>query len=267
MALAKRAPAPRQGATRKPQRQGINWRAGFRGLWLGCKLLTLVAILGTGTYFGVLAAQSWLDKPVTNVSIHGEFTHVSRQAVADRVYAALGDSFIRLDLAEIQRALSEEPWIDYARVQRRWPDGLDVTVIEHKPIARWNDRDALNHRGEIIQLSGGESEMESLADLPQLSGPDGMEQDIMSRYQTISKLLKAQGMTIQRLTCDDSRSWSLQLQDGVTIAMGRKDMNQRVRRFISIYSAQLQSRWAELQRVDLRYFNGLAVQWREQAQG
>ena len=267
MAAAQRNGAPRQGASRKPQRQPLDWQRYLRGLWQGCQLLTLFAALGVGMYFGLAGAQRWLDKPVTNVSIHGQFARVSRQAVADRVYAALGDSFIRLDLSGIQRALSGEPWIDFARVQRRWPDGLDVTVIEHKPIARWNDRDVLNQRGEIIQLSGREGEFESLADLPRLSGPEGMEQNVMSRYQAIGKLLKDYEMSIRQLACDDSHSWTLQLDDGVVIALGRDNVIDRVRRFIAVYEVQLQSRWAELQRIDLRYFNGLAVQWREQANG
>lgn len=265
MALGNSRSVRRQGASRQARRQPIAWGRYLRGLAQGCKVLSIVAVLGAGGYFAVLGAQGWLDKPVTHVRIHGVFAHVGREQVAERIYAAMGDSFIKLDLGDIQAALSEEPWIDYARVERRWPDSLEVTVIEHKPIARWGARDVLNHRGEIIHLAEDEDASELLAGLPQLIAGEGREREMMAQYQALSRLLKTQKMAIKRLTCDSGRSWSMQLNDGVEIEMGREDVINRVRRFITVYDITLQQHWSQMQRVDLRYSNGLAVQWRDTA--
>ncbi|MBR9909072.1 MAG: FtsQ-type POTRA domain-containing protein [Gammaproteobacteria bacterium] len=260
-----KSPAVRkQGASRRGQKVTVDWRAGLQALGRWCKRGAVLSVLLGGLYFGYSGAVGWLDKPVASVKINGEFTHVSRELVAERVYGAMGSSFMKLKLEDIQAALHREPWIDRARVERRWPDGLEVTVVEHKPIARWGDSDALNHRGEIIRLQVGQGNASLLQGLPRLSGADGLEQEVMAQYRAISNLLKQQKMVVQQLTCDASRSWSLALQDGVVIEIGRDQVINRVQRLLTVYESHLHERWSQLQRIDLRYFNGLAVQWKDE---
>lgn len=206
-----------------------------------------------------------LDKPVTSVKIRGEFLLVSRQQVADQVYEAMGSSFMTLKLDNIKAQLERQPWIDRVRVERRWPDQLEVTVIEHKPIARWGASDALNHRGEVIELKQAQDErvQQLLQGLPRLSGLSGMEAEVMEQYQTLSKMLSERGLVLAQLQMDATRSWSATLEDGTEINIGREQVAARAKRFLKVYERQLKQRWAELDRIDLRYFNGVAVHWRQ----
>jgi len=229
-------------------------------------LIVTVAI-AAGLYVAITSAVVQLDRPVASVKINGEFSRVARQQVADEVYGSMGRSFISLDLERIQHQLEALAWVDSARVARTWPDGLNVTVIEHKPIARWGERDALNHRGEIIRLAEGEGDLALLDGLPALAGVDGMEREVMGQYHALTKALAEHGLQISQLSCDAGRSWKMSLGNGVQVEIGRDQVMNRVSRFLVVFEAQLQQRWAELTHVDLRYFNGVAVKWRDLSLG
>jgi hypothetical protein len=70
--------------------------------------------------------------------------------------------------------------------------------------------------------------------------------------------LLSAGLLIRHITLDERRAWSLVLDDGVEIALGRKAMDTRVRRLARVY-AQLMGAGPSPVAVDLRYTNGLAV--------
>ncbi|GAB3092977.1 cell division protein FtsQ/DivIB [Pseudomaricurvus hydrocarbonicus] len=220
--------------------------------------VVVVACYGGGTW---LLKQ--LDRPVTSVKINGEFTRISQKTVAESVYDSLGDSFMKLDLDQIQKNLEGEAWIDRVRVARRWPDQLEVTIIEHKPIARWGKSGVLNHRGEVIRLGDDPEAKQLLLGLPVLGGVDGMEQEMMARYQTLNKMLLEHNLSLKELNCDATGSWAMTLSDNVVIQVGRDQVLEKMDRFLTVFDAQLQQRWAELNQVDLRYFNGVAVAWRK----
>lgn len=249
-----------RGASRSAKREPSNRRSTW--LLVAARNLLILTALGGGGYVAVLWTVSQLDRPVASVKINGEFSRVVREDVAKQVYDAMGNSFVRLDLERIQRQLENMAWVDSAKLARAWPDGLNVTIIEHKPIARWGEHDALNHRGEVIALDDGDDSRALLAGLPILEGAEGMERQVMDQYQTLTKVLADHGLSIRRLRCDLGRSWSMELGEGVQVNIGRDQVMDRVSRFLVVFETQLQQRWAELSTVDLRYFNGVAVKWR-----
>lgn len=250
-----------RGASRSVKRQNPKQKSTW--FLVVVRNALILCALGGGAYVTIIWAMSQLDRPVASVKINGEFSRVTRDQVAEQVYGSMGNSFIRLDLERIQRQLEEMAWVDSAKLARAWPDGVDVTIIEHKPIARWGQRDALNHRGEVISLESDDRNRGLLEGLPELDGIDGMERQVMDQYQALTKALADHGLSIRRLRCDVGRSWSMELNEDVHVNIGRDQVMGRVSRFLIVFETQLQQRWAELISVDLRYFNGVAVKWRD----
>ena len=61
-----------------------------------------------------------------------------------------------------------------AAVQRSWPRGLKIEIVEQIAVARWNDAGLVNARGELFL-----SEARFVPpELPQLAGPPGTEQEV-----------------------------------------------------------------------------------------
>lgn len=200
------------------------------------------------------------QQPVTDVQIRGDFAFVSEQMLSELVAPRLGNTFVRVDLVNLKAELERQVWVDQVSIKRLWPATLVITVIEHRPIARWNDDDALNHRGEVIPVQDAELLGHELSHLPALSGPEGSASKVMLYFQTLREQLSDRGLAVTELTLDASDSWSLALGD-IQFELGRDQLNQRMQRFLSVYEQRLQARWQTVESVDLRYRNGLAVSW------
>ncbi len=67
------------------------------------------------------------------------------------------------------------PWVSDIYVRRNWPDQVEVTVVEKNAVALWNESTLLSEAGELFT-----PEAETYpANLPQLSGPDGKQVDML----------------------------------------------------------------------------------------
>lgn len=216
--------------------------------WIVVPLLLCAAALFAWNW---AAQRSW---PVQWVHVEGTFRHVSAEEVRAQVAPLLKVGFFGIDAPSLRTMIEDMPWIRHADIRRRWPDAVVVTVEEQEPIARWHDGQLMNGAGELFDAGSAER----FEALPALAGPAGLEVEVFQAWRSCSDVLLSAGLLIRSLTLDERRAWSLELDDGVQVALGRKALNTRVRRLARIY-ARLMDTEPPPAAVDLRYTNGLAV--------
>jgi cell division protein FtsQ len=158
---------------------------------------------------------------------------------------------------KITSLLESHPWIERAFVRRRWPSGIEVKVIEEVPVARWGDKNFLNSKGEILDLNN-----RNLSSLPLLTGVEDSERLIMNTYREIILLLRPAGLKITELSYNNQGVWKLTLSNGLEILIGRDQIIEKIRRFLIIWMATLKSSSNDMDGVDIRYDNGIAVRWK-----
>ena len=208
---------------------------------------------------GALSALIWaLDRPVRVISIDGSFQRVSPGQIEKAVAPYAKAGFMSADLAEIQRAVEALPWVDHARIARRWPNSLRVSVTEQTAAARWGESGLLNTRGELFVRAASHVP----AELPRLSGPEGTETQVAQRYLSAQGRMLEAGMRIAALRLDERGAWEMDLDNGVTVRLGRRDVDERIARFIHTASQVIAHRLTEISYVDMRYSNGFAIGWR-----
>ena len=211
---------------------------------------------------GGLAALTWaLDRPVRVISMDGSFQRVSPGQIEKAVAPFSQSGFMSADIDGIQRAVEALPWVEHARIQRHWPNSLHVTVIEQTAAARWRESGLLNTRGELFVRSATHVP----ADLPHLSGPEGSESQVAQRYLSVQGRMLEAGMRIAALRLDARGAWEMDLDSGVTVRLGRREVDERIDRFIHTASQVIAHRLNEITYVDMRYSNGFAIGWRNAA--
>jgi cell division protein FtsQ len=208
---------------------------------------------------GALAALTWaLDRPIHVISMDGAFQRVSPGQIEKAVAPFTRAGFMSADLDLIQRAVERVPWVDHARVQRRFPNSLHVTVVEETAAARWGASGLLNTRGELFVREATHVP----AELPRLSGPEGSQSQVAQRYLSAQGRMLEAGMRIAALRLDERGAWEMDLDSGVTVRLGRRDVDERLDRFIRTASQVISHRLNDITYVDMRYSNGFAIGWR-----
>jgi cell division protein FtsQ len=208
---------------------------------------------------GSLSALTWaLDRPVRVISIDGSFQRVSPGQIENAVAPFAHEGFMSANLSDIQRAVEMLPWVDHARIARRWPNSLRVSVTEQTAAARWGESGLLNTRGELFVRAASHVP----AELPRLSGPEGTQSQVAQRYLSVQGRMLEAGMRLAALRLDERGAWEMDLDSGVTVRLGRRDVEGRIDRFIHTASQVIAHRLTEVNYVDMRYSNGFAIGWR-----
>ena len=236
---------PRAGSGRK---KSLPWRQ------------VLILILITFSMGGVLWLWPQLinrvNQPIAHVEVHAGFESLQRGKVEDELKAFLVNRFFHLDLEAMQDALVAMPWVRKVSIRRRWPDLLEVTLLEHEAVARWKQDQLITGEGVVFKPDS----VSRFDQLPLLSGPDDEALEVMQQYLAISQLLRPMGLSVTELSLGSADSWRFRV-DHVEVHVGRDRRMERLQRFVRLYHARLDGRWNEVERVDLRYLNGAAVAW------
>ncbi len=168
------------------------------------------------------------DQPIERIVVSGSLQHVTQTQVEDVVRAELrGAGLVTVNLTRISRGLDALPWVDRATVQRSWPRGLTIQITEQITVARWNGTGLLNARGDLFL----QHVLVAPADMPQLAGPDGSQQEVTARYLAMQQRLSGLGLTLSTLMLDERGAWNFALSDGVAVRLGRSDVDARFDRF------------------------------------
>lgn len=221
--------------------------------------------LGIGVFVIALAfAIYWVsgpvakvfERPIKSVVVEGDFNFITKQRATELIGNEIDGDFLQLDLMQLKNALLGDPWVEKVTLNRRWPDTLVVKISEQKPIARWGDG-FLNQRGEIVLVD----DASKLSGLPWLQGSETDAPEILQQYQDLSQLLRSRGLDVIALKCDNKKSWRLTIKNHIEIALGRDQVMEKMRRFVTVYDTQLSNVWLDVKSIDLRYTNGVAVRW------
>jgi len=219
--------------------------------------VALVALPAVAVVNGWIGAQRW---PLRTLRIEGKLQRVDPAALQKALlpYARRGFFAVRLD--DARAAVARLPWVERAEVRKRWPDVLEVRVVEHRPFARWGESQLLSEEGRTFAAAG----VSVPKSLPLLDGPPGREAEVMALYGESRDLFAAAGLDVRELALDRRGSWSLRLSNGIDVLVGSREERSRMARFSRLLPQLLAQRGdAALQRADLRYTNGFALTWGE----
>jgi cell division protein FtsQ len=215
-----------------------------------------VVALAVGVYWISGPLVKVFERPIKSVVVEGEFNLISKARATELIGNEIDGDFLQLNLMRLKDALLTDPWVEKVTLNRRWPDTLVVKIAEQKPIARWGDG-FLNQRGEIVRVE----DATRLSGLPWLQGNEADAIEILQQYQDLSQILRSRGLEVLALKCDNKKSWRLTIKNHVEIALGRDQVMEKIRRFVTVYDTKLNSVWTDVKAIDLRYSNGVAVRW------
>ncbi|HVI59132.1 MAG TPA: cell division protein FtsQ/DivIB [Luteimonas sp.] len=223
--------------------------------------LALVALPVVAVLQGWIGADRW---PLRTLRVAGELERVDEGKLRAAVLPYARKGFFAIRLADAQAEVAALPWVERAEVRKRWPDVVEVRIVEHRPFARWGKDRLLSEDGDLFPIAG--------ADVPKglprfdVDAPQTRIADVVALYNEAKEMFAPEGIAVREVSLDRRGSWSLVLSNGTQVVVGSQEARLRLARFARLLPLLLAQRPQSLARADLRYTNGFALTWGDESQ-
>ena len=167
--------------------------------------------------------------------------------------------FFSIDVEYIRDRLQQLPWVSDITVTRKWPDEVEIAVTEKTVIARWNKESLLSEDGNLFLPK----ETSYPDGLPEFIGPDGQQINMLKYFININRILTPLHAKISYLELTPYLTWMLKLDNGMALRIGHNDVLTRMNHFVKVYPKIIGERAVDVDYIDLRYPNGMAVKWKK----
>jgi len=218
-----------------------------RRIAAGTAAAIAIAGLSGGAWYGVRAISS---QSIERVTFAGDLHRIAA-ADLDNFARAVREEGSSATLETVREAARKIPWVREATVRRLFPDAVEVTLLTHEPLARWNDAALVSTRGEVFTAPFDGT-------LPRFHGRDGFAAQMANEYPAIVKAVAPFPATVTELTLSPRGAWQVVLDSGLVLELGRDDIDARLARFAQAWPF-VSARAVESKHADLRYANGFAL--------
>ena len=229
-----------------------------RYLQYGMLIFAIVAVL-------LLAKQLDIDwnrllfKEIHHVRVEGEYGRVDHYEIEKLLSRFIGKPISRDEMDVIERVLKDLPWVKNVLVKRSWQDDtLILTIQEREAIAYWGGQALLDNTGAVFRPHLIDND-----NLPILDAATGRERDMLALYQQLTDWLAPIGLRVIHLKEDQSRTYTVQLENAPRLILGRHLFEKRIKRFTAAYQAGFVNYMHRVVCIDLRYLDGFAVRWKK----
>lgn len=226
------------------------------GGWIMLVVAFCVLFLGVFGLYKVIT-----DAKVATLEVVGVNSEIEKQQITKHLSAVVKDNYFTSDLEVIRDRTLDVPWVDRVVVSRAWPNGIRVRVMPRHAIARWGTGRLLSDEGDIYT----EAVVKNYPNLPLLHGPLDQSKVMMRRYNEINQLFHPVNMRLKELYLTDRRTWFMQFDTGLRIIVDQDQTMSKLQRLSHLAQTDLKPVWSKVSAIDLRYRNGLAIQWKNSA--
>ncbi len=223
------------------------------GSWL---LMVVACIVLMAGLFGLYKVIT--DAKVANLQVVGTDSAIENQLLMQQLAPAVTANYFTADLEKIRDQALQVSWVDRVVVSRAWPDGIKVRVMPRHAIARWGTGRLLSDDGDVF----AEAVVKNHPGLPMLHGPLSQSKVMMRRYNEINQLFVPSGLRLKELYLTERMTWFMQFDTGLRIIVDQDQTMSKLQRLSQLAQTDLKAVWPNIVAIDLRYRNGLSIQWK-----
>ena len=202
--------------------------------------------------FVVIQFLARVDLPIKQISIIGEYQHIDKEQVDLIANEYIEGNFFSINLDQTRHAFKKLAWVREIAIRKKFPDTLEVTIEEHKPIARWGRVGLVNSYGEIFNAASQE-------DLPSFIGYETFVKEMTLKFMEMNKILSKELMQVGTITLSERLSWEVITDNQVRVILGKDNIIKKLNLFTNNYQNILAGLKNRIEYVDLRYKDGFSV--------
>ncbi len=175
--------------------------------------LALLAMPSYALLMGHFGAQRW---PIRQLILHAEFQRVSATQIERAVAPQLAAGFFAVDLSAMRERLEGIPWVAAVELRKRWPDAIEISIREHRAVARVGAGRLLAEDGSLFSTPVAAEAM----DLPLLSADERHLPELYETLRFAERLFGGPG-SVREVALEVHGGMRLALADRRPNALGR----------------------------------------------
>ena len=222
------------------------------GSWLILIFALLVFVFG-----GYALYQRFMHAEIEHIDVVG-VSAPAQQALIQHIKADTAKGYFTTDLEQIRDNALSLSWIDRVVVSRAWPNAIVLRVTPRHAVARWGTGRYLSDDGVVFKPV----QRFDHQNLPLLHGPHSQSRMMMTKYRDINQMFRPMDMRLKELYLTERMTWFMQFDNGMRLIVDQDQTMGKLQRLSEIAKTDLGLVWDNIAGIDLRYRNGLAVQWK-----
>ena len=201
-----------------------------------------------------------INQPITVINIEGDLKRVSKKGLESVVSDLKDQGFLIVNQSKYKDKLEAIDWVKSVKINKEWPNTINLIVVEDDVIGLWNQRLLLNSSGELYALD----QRVVPDELIQFFGPEDRENEVYKRYKLYNDELATRGILIEEIELDLRGSWVITIRPSIKIKLGEDNVEERFERFLTIWDESLLENFELISYIDLRYSEGFVIKRKNQ---
>lgn len=222
------------------------------GSWLLLIFAILVFVFGSYALY-----QRFMHAEIEHIDVVG-VSAPAQQALIQHIKADTAKGYFTTDLEQIRDNALSLSWVDRVVVSRAWPNAIVLRVTPRHAVARWGTGRYLSDDGVVFKPV----QRFDHQNLPLLHGPHSQSRMMMTKYRDINQMFRPMDMRLKELYLTERMTWFMQFDNGIRLIVDQDQTMGKLQRLSEIAKTDLGLVWDNIAGIDLRYRNGLAVQWK-----
>ncbi len=187
--------------------------------------------------------------PIKEVTISSSNSRYNQDDVYEYLDSIYGKNLLTLDIDKIKFMIIKDKWIRDAEISKIFPDEIKIIIIEHEPLAIYNDL--------LMTINGNLIDYSKIDNIP-IIRDNTNDQDVS--YQILKKvsqkLIKID-LEIKKIEIFHSLI-NIKTQEAILIS-DREKIYENIDRLIRSYNKLKDLYDKDIYSIDMRYSNGFAI--------
>lgn len=208
-------------------------------------LLLLIASILIITY-----KYEYLSFPIEEIDIISTDKKYNEKKINKYIDSLYENDLLLSNIDSIQKNIISDEWIRDVEITKSFPSKLVISIIQHEPIAIYNNR-IMSKTGELI------SSASNLESLPVIIDK---EKRPIAAYETLSSTLvslKKIDLIVKKI--EIYHSLIKIYTTSIVIISDRSNFEKNMHRLVSLFSDIKNTYGKNITSIDMRYSNGFAI--------
>lgn len=221
-------------------------------------IVALLVLIALACYAAYQRLTEHAFFPLKRVILVDPLRYADARAITEVVSTHHQSDLLHLNVAGLVEEMAALSWVKDVSVDKKWPDAIEVRLVEREPVVRWGSKGFLDADG--VQFSLPDSP--ALQQLFTVRGPEGYEAVVLQHYRLFYPWLLAQNIAVESITLDPRLVWHVNVGN-IDVILGRDHLSERLRKLSVVNQRVIEPYRPYIHSVDLRYQDGFSVRWKE----